>query len=436
MNKKIIHQLNQFAFPLLIQMGVSSFIGASDVGIIGHISIEAFNASSLVMSLLYMVAGIFSAITIVLNIKLGESYGAGKKEKFSFEFYTSIFLSLCIGILFVIISLFFGKTIFSVLYNLDDNTLLQALKYLKYMKFYVLLQLILFAFTTSFKVLNKTKYILYVSIFSSVLDVGLDYVFVFGKFGLPKMGIEFVGFSTIATMIISIVIYTYFLRDYIKISIRKIQAYIKNMVIHLKLSMVLFLQEILDGSVYGLLVNMIIVRLGKTYYAGYVIINTILEILFLFKFVYGSAVLSMISVENGTDHKNDIQKYPKYASYITIILYLMTSIVILPFKDSIITLFSSNKEAVIVASTYLLGFIVAHIFSCISYPYKMALQAINQANFVLYFSIIFNIIAIGMMYSSTVIFNLSYTGVMVSIFAVDILYSIIFIKKYRNAIMK
>lgn len=59
MNKKIIHQLNQFAFPLLIQMGVSSFIGASDVGIIGHISIEAFNASSLVMSLLYMVAGIF-----------------------------------------------------------------------------------------------------------------------------------------------------------------------------------------------------------------------------------------------------------------------------------------------------------------------------------------------------------------------------------------
>lgn len=434
MDKKILHQLNGFAIPLLVQMGVSYFIGASDVGIIGHMSVEAFNACSLVTSLLHMIAGILGAITIVLNIKLGESYGKGDKDKFSFEFYTSIILSICLGAFFAIIMFCFGKTILEILYNLEDNTLLQATKYLKYMIFYVLLQLIIFAYTTSFKVLNKTRYILYVSIVSSILDVTLDYIFIFGKFGLPRMGVEFVGFSTIFTMLVSIMVYTYCLRDYIKIDVKKVYLYIKNVLVQLKSSTVFFLQEILDGSIYGLLINMIIVRLGKTNYAGYVIINTVLEFLFLFKYVYGSAVLSMISVENGADNKNDMQKYPKYASFITIVLYFGVSIFIIPYRSNLTSLFSDNKEAIRVANSYILGFVIVYAMSCIYYPYKLALQAINKADFVLYLSIVFNIMAIAIMYIMTSVLNLSYVGVMLSIFIVDFLYLVVFTCKYRKII--
>lgn len=311
---------------------------------------------------------------------------------------------------------------------------MQATKYLKYMIFYVLLQLIIFAYTTSFKVLNKTRYILYVSIVSSILDVTLDYIFIFGKFGLPRMGVEFVGFSTIFTMLVSIMVYTYCLRDYIKIDVKKVYLYIKNVLVQLKSSTVFFLQEILDGSIYGLLINMIIVCLGKTNYAGYVIINTVLEFLFLFKYVYGSAVLSMISVENGADNKNDMQKYPKYASFITIVLYFGVSIFIIPYRSNLTSLFSDNKEAISVANSYILGFVIVHAMSCIYYPYKLALQAINKADFVLYLSIVFNIMAIAIMYIMTSILNLSYVGVILSIFIVDFLYLVVFTCKYRKII--
>lgn len=133
-----IKNLNTFALPLLLQMLISYFIGATDLVIIGQISIEAFNASSLVSSTLQMVAGILGVITITLNIRLGESFGQGDKERFSLEFYSSIVTSVFLGILFFIFLILFGESILRTLYSIKGESLIQAMSYLKPMSIYML----------------------------------------------------------------------------------------------------------------------------------------------------------------------------------------------------------------------------------------------------------------------------------------------------------
>lgn len=434
MNKKLIERLNKFAIPLLLQMITSYFIGATDVAIVSNISVESLNATSLVSNTLEMVAGVLGAITITLNILLGKSFGKKDDQKFSFEFYTSIFLSGIIGLFFSILIFLFGKNILMVLFDLDNKTLIQAMKYLQPMTFYVLLQLIIFAYTSTCKVLNKTKIILYISIFSSILDVTLDYIFVMGKFGMPKMGVEFVGYSTIFTMFISISLYSYFLREQIKFDLKCLSNYFKNTLNHFKLSIPLILQEIIDGSVYGLFVNMILVRLGTIDYAGYVIINTIIGLLFLFKYVYGSAVLSMISIESGALDKENMLKYPKYSSVLALTLYFIGGIFILIFNKNIVALFSDNKDVILIAKTYLPVFIAVNSISCISYSYKLGLQAINQSKFVLYTSIILNALAVLIMFITIIIFRLSYMGLIFAIFISEVLTLIIFVNRYLDKI--
>lgn len=430
MNKKLIERLNKFAIPLLLQMITSYFIGATDVAIVSNISVESLNATSLVSNTLEMVAGVLGAITITLNILLGKSFGKKDNQKFSFEFYTSIFLSGIIGLFFSILIFLFGKNILMVLFDLDNKTLIQAMKYLQPMTFYVLLQLIIFAYTSTCKVLNKTKIILYISIFSSILDVTLDYIFVMGKFGMPKMGVEFVGYSTIFTMFISILLYSYFLREQIKFDLKCLSNYFKNTLNHFKLSIPLILQEIIDGSVYGLFVNMILVRLGTIDYAGYLIINTIIGLLFLFKYVYGSAVLSMISIESGALDKENMLKYPKYSSGLALTLYFIGGIFILIFNKNIVALFNDNKDVILIAKTYLSVFIAVNSISCISYSYKLGLQAINQSKFVLYTSIILNALAVLIMFITIIIFRLSYMGLIFAIFISEVLTLIIFVNRY------
>lgn len=434
MNKKLIERLNKFAIPLLLQMITSYFIGATDVAIVSNISVESLNATSLVSNTLEMVAGVLGAITITLNILLGKSFGKKDNQKFSFEFYTSIFLSGIIGLFFSILIFLFGKNILMVLFDLDNKTLIQAMKYLQPMTFYVLLQLIIFAYTSTCKVLNKTKIILYISIFSSILDVTLDYIFVMGKFGMPKMGVEFVGYSTIFTMFISILLYSYFLREQIKFDLKCLSNYFKNTLNHFKLSIPLILQEIIDGSVYGLFVNMILVRLGTIDYAGYVIINTIIGLLFLFKYVYGSAVLSMISIESGALNKENMLKYPKYSSTLALTLYFIGGIFMLIFNKNIVALFSDNKYVILIAKTYLPVFIAVNSISCISYSYKLGLQAINQSKFVLYTSIILNALAVLIMFITIIILRLSYIGLIFAIFISEVLTLIIFVNRYLDKI--
>lgn len=430
MNKKLIERLNKFAIPLLLQMITSYFIGATDVAIVSNISVESLNATSLVSNTLEMVAGVLGAITITLNILLGKSFGKKDDQKFSFEFYTSIFLSGIIGLFFSILIFLFGKNILMVLFDLDNKTLIQAMKYLQPMTFYVLLQLIIFAYTSTCKVLNKTKIILYISIFSSILDVTLDYIFVMGKFGMPKMGVEFVGYSTIFTMFISILLYSYFLREQIKFDLKCLSNYFKNTLNHFKLSIPLILQEIIDGSVYGLFVNMILVRLGTIDYAGYVITNTIIGLLFLFKYVYGSAVLSMISIESGALDKENMLKYPKYSSALALTLYFIGGIFMLIFNKNIVALFNDNKDVILIAKTYLSVFIAVNSISCISYSYKLGLQAINQSKFVLYTSIILNALAVLIMFITIIILRLSYMGLIFAIFISEVLTLIIFVNRY------
>lgn len=434
MNKKIIKDLNKFAIPLLLQMIASYFIGATDVAIVGNISMESLNATSLVSNTLEMVAGVLGAITITLNILLGKSFGEKDDQKFSFEFYTSIFLSVIIGLSFSILIFLFGKNILIALFDLDNKTLIQAMKYLQPMIFYVLLQLITFAYTSTCKVLNKTKIILYISIFSSLLDVSLDYIFVLGKFGLPKMGVEFVGYSTIFTMLISIFLYSYFLREHIKFDLKSLNDYLKNTSNHFKLSIPLILQEIIDGSANGLFVNMILVRLGTIDYAGYVIINTIIGLLFLFKYVYGSAVLSMISIESGASNKENMLKYPKYSSGLALALYFIGAIFILIFNKNIVALFSNNSDVILIVKKYILVFIAVNSISCISYSYKLALQAINQSKFVLYTSIILNALAVLLMFITIINLKLSLMGLNFAIFITEALTLIIFVNRYLDKI--
>ena len=101
-----------------------------------------------------------------------------------------------------------GKTYFlKIFYNLSGETLKQGILFSYPMSFCVLLQLCLFTFGAYFRISNMTKLILIGSTVSSVLNLGLDYLFVLGKFGFPKFGITMVGFTTVFSMFVNLLIY-------------------------------------------------------------------------------------------------------------------------------------------------------------------------------------------------------------------------------------
>jgi len=293
-NKRL--ELNKFAFPLMVNFILSYILELSDIAIVARVSTPAFNAVNLISSTLYTISGVLGATAIIINTKLGEKLGQGDEKGLNYEFFSSLAINIFMGILFLLLMLI-GKTYFlKIFYNLSGETLKQGILFSYPMSFCVLLQLCLFTFGAYFRISNMTKWILIGSTISSVLNLGLDYLFVLGKFGFPKLGITMVGFTTVFSMFVNLLIYIFVLKNKLNLKFELLKSYFINGFNHFKLAFPIMIQEIFDGTIFVIIFNMIVIRIGNNEFAGYSIITNLIMFLFTFKHIYGSATLSLISI--------------------------------------------------------------------------------------------------------------------------------------------
>ena len=431
-NKRL--ELNKFAFPLMVNFILSYILELSDIAIVARVSTPAFNAVNLISSTLYTISGVLGATAIIINTKLGEKLGQGDEKGLNYEFFSSLAINIFMGILFLLLMLI-GKTYFlKIFYNLSGETLEQGILFSYPMSFCVLLQLCLFTFGAYFRISNMTKWILIGSTISSVLNLGLDYLFVLGKFGFPKLGITMVGFSTVFSMFVNLLIYIFVLKNKLNLKFELLKSYFINGINHFKLAFPIMIQEIFDGTIFVIIFNMIVIRIGNNEFAGYSIITNLIMFLFTFKHIYGSATLSLISISSGEKNIRNLIDYPKISVKITTVLFIFGSALFFIFREYLPKLITDDVSVQNITTKFLIFFLIANICSSYSYIYKCALQGLNKNMFLLKTTAGVNILSLILMLILTQIFDLSLFGVAFSQFVNEFILSIIFLKYYRYII--
>ena len=428
-NKRL--ELNKFAFPLMVNFILSYILELSDIAIVARVSTPAFNAVNLISSTLYTISAVLGATAIIINTKLGEKLGQGDEKGLNYEFFSSLAINIFMGIIFLILMLL-GKTYFlKIFYNLSGETLEQGILFSYPMSFCVLLQLCLFTFGAYFRISNMTKWILIGSTVSSVLNLGLDYLFVLGKFDFPKLGITMVGFSTVFSMFVNLLIYIFVLKNKLNLKFELLKSYFINGINHFKLAFPIMIQEIFDGTIFVIIFNMIVIRIGNNEFAGYSIITNLIMFLFTFKHIYGSATLSLISISSGEKNFRNLIDYPKISVKITTVLFIFGSALFFIFREYLPKLITDDVYVQNITTKFLIFFLIANICSSYSYIYKCALQGLNKNMFLLKTTAGVNILSLILMLILTQIFDLSLFGVAFSQFVNEFILSVIFLKYYR-----
>lgn len=428
-NKRL--ELNKFAFPLMVNFILSYILELSDIAIVARVSTPAFNAVNLISSTLYTISGVLGATAIIINTKLGEKLGQGDEKGLNYEFFSSLAINIFMGILFLLLMLLGNTYFLKIFYNLSGETLEQGILFSYPMSFCVLLQLCLFTFGAYFRISNMTKWILIGSTVSSVLNLGLDYLFVLGKFGFPKLGITMVGFSTVFSMFVNLLIYIFVLKNKLNLKFELLKSYLINGFNHFKLAFPIMIQEIFDGTIFVIIFNMIVIRIGNNEFAGYSIITNLIMFLFTFKHIYGSATLSLISISSGEKNFRNLIDYPKISVKITTILFIFGSALFFIFREYLPKLITDDVLVQNIATKFLIFFLIANICSSYSYIYKCALQGLNKNMFLLKTTAGVNILSLILMLILTQIFDLSLFGVAFSQFVNEFILSVIFLKYYR-----
>lgn len=285
------------ALPLIAGSITSILMGIIDQAFIGHISLEAYAGVGLVYSCINSLVGVLGAFSIVFNICGSNLKGRNDLKGISEEF--SLLLILCGGIGFGLFILFniFCNPILHKGFGLTGKTLQEASEYLRIFSFSIPLNLVIFLYSSVFKIFKKTNHIFATTLFINILGVCLDYILIYGKLGLPAFGAKGAALGSILSLIVYLGIYSYTARHLVQIDLR-IPQILKKIKDKIRFSIPFLAQEFMEDILFVVGLNMIVARIGTVELSAYNLILQIISIIQMPMFGYSTATVSLVSEAN------------------------------------------------------------------------------------------------------------------------------------------
>lgn len=328
--KRIIFDLNYIAIPLILSSISGIIMGIIDQAFVGRISIYAYAGVGLVTSSINSLVGVLGAMSIAFNILGSQCIGKDNREELNDKFTIYIILSVFIGVVLSILINIFCKTILKTLFGLNGQVLKEAINFIRIYSISILLNLVIFIYSTVFKIFRRTGNILMVTIIVNIINVILDYSLIFGKFGCPKMGSIGAALGTIIALTLNLAIYVF-----ISSGLVKIKFDIYNLAIKIKeilnFSISFIGQEFMEDIVFVIGVNAIISRMGVLELSTYTLILQIINVVLMPMFGYSMANLSLVSESYAREDIKNSLNISKYSSINLVLLYFIMFIVIFVF---------------------------------------------------------------------------------------------------------
>ena len=194
--KSFLSAVCKLAIPVALQSMLQASFSIVDqimIGQLGSVSVAGVGLAGKFASIFSVVV---SAIGAVAGIMISQYLGQKNNREVKRSFFLNLWMSLGLAAIFSVLCVVFPRQIMS-LYTKDDPTQLAAAEYLAIVAgtFFPMAGATLLS--THFRCIEKAQLPLYASIASAVLNTGLNYILIFGKFGLSPMGANGAAIATV-----------------------------------------------------------------------------------------------------------------------------------------------------------------------------------------------------------------------------------------------
>ena len=199
-SKITFKQINKLAIPAIISGIAEPLLSITDTAIVGNVDlnpIESLAAVGIAGSFLSAIFWILAQTRSAISAIIAQYLGAKRLDEIKTLPGQIIAINIVVSILIYITTLFFVDGIFS-LYNAEGLILNYAVDYYKIRAIGLPLTIFTFSVFGIFRGMQNTYWPMVISIFGTVLNIGLDYAFVFGVEGfIPAMHIKGAAYASV-----------------------------------------------------------------------------------------------------------------------------------------------------------------------------------------------------------------------------------------------
>lgn len=218
-----LKNINKLAIPALISGVAEPILSLTDTAIIGNIdynAAESLAAVGIVGTFISMLIWVLGQTRSAISSIVSQHVGANKLDHVKNLPAQAIFIITSISILIIITTLPFSSEIFK-LYNASGTILNYSVDYYNIRVFGFPFTLFTFAVFGTFRGLQNTYYPMIIAVIGTVVNVVLDFVFVYGVHGIiDPMHIKGAAYASVIAQIIMAICSAYFLLKKTDISLR------------------------------------------------------------------------------------------------------------------------------------------------------------------------------------------------------------------------
>ena len=340
----ISKQLFIFTIPILLSQILQQFYNIADTAIIGkYIGTYALAAIGSTGLLISVIVNFFIGLSTGVSAVIANQFGAHEYDKLKKSIATSLTISIILGIIFTIASLIFMKPIINLLQT-PKNVYDLAVDYLKICFLGITFQLLYNIGTAILRALGNTKDPLYFLVFSCVLNLILDILFiVYFDWGVKGAAIATLISQILATLLVLWKIMC--LDDECKIDLKQIKIYKGYTQDIFGVGIPAGLQAIFM-SISSLIIQSSINSFGAEAMAGMTVFAKVEGFLYFPLFSLGLAVTGFVGQNFGAKEYERVKKGINISLKLSAYLSLVFIIILNIFAPYILKLFT-NDAAVI-----------------------------------------------------------------------------------------
>ena len=364
-NKKYLPGLLNIAVPIMLSNLISQLQMLIDRIFLGHVNSMYMSALGNVTSPMWTTMSFCFSIVTGASILISQSVGAGDNEHIEEYSGAMVKYNNIIPILLFFFWTFCAEFVFRLM-GVSDGLMPMCLDYSRYYAPVFLITGLGGAFSVILQTSNYTKPLVIYGILRSGVNIFLDWVMIFGRFGLPAMGIKGAAIATTIAEYSGLIFAVIFVVSSKKLNTKPsmkwvLKAHIKPYLLSAKLGVNTALEDFAWN-----LGNLLLIR----------ILNAINEMAAgIYSIIFSVEVLAVViigAIGNGTmtltgeaKGNNDLGKYKGVcvcAYGLCIVVGIITLGVCLAFPQQIISLFTNDKSIIASCGIYLI-FISINLFA-------------------------------------------------------------------------
>lgn len=360
-----------------------------DATMSGHAGAEQLAGSSiggsLMMPLIASATGILMAATPIIAHLIGRN----EQDSIATVIRSGLYLAIFIEILLFLIYFFFIDTILNFL-SLEPNVYYIA-------KYYILSLIIglsggflTFPLRSLTDTLVSTTISMKIYLLALPINAILNYCFIFGHFGAPKLGGIGAGVATAITYyillaIFIVVIYTH--PQFKKLSLLKFQFSLASIREYLAIGIPNGLGIFMEASLFGFII-IFISKFGTNYIAAHQAAMSFSNVLYMLPLSFSMALTIVIGIQVGAKRYLEAKKYT-FLGLIISFCSVLSLVGIVFFNREYIALLYTTDPLLLNYIAYFLVYTAAwQLFDAIACPIQGILRGYKDVNAAFYVSIL------------------------------------------------